>query len=202
MKNFQYISSGILFAGLITLSLVVIKMNKGVSKPAFTATDTNLIQAIKVAYVDTDTIMAKYQYYNDLKEKLTTKQSDFEKKLNSRGIQVENMRMDAVNKIQKGLVTRAEAEQLEAKLIEQQQDLMKMRDEYMSNLAEEEQVMGRKVLNEISDYLKKNYEEAGYYLIIGKAFGGNVLYANPTIDLTYEVINGLNTAYEKSNSSK
>ena len=103
---------------------------------------------------------------------------------------------DYQDKVNKGLVTRATAAEMEQSLTQQQQDLVNLRDQLSSSLMEEEQVMNRQVMDYITVYLEDNKDEYNYQFILGKSFGGPVLYSNQNLEITERVIEGLNKKYQ------
>jgi outer membrane protein len=84
---------------------------------------------------------------------------------------------------------------MEQQLTSEQQKLLQQRDQYSMQLQEEEQVMNRQILNSIMEYLGEFNKVKGYNYILGNSFGGNVLYADKTLDITQEVLTGLNAKY-------
>ena len=83
--------------------------------------------------------------FNDKREDLLTKQKSAEAELNSKGSQYEKGARDYQEKVQKGLVTRATAAEMEQALLQQQQELVDLRDKLQSNLD------GRRTGDEPSD---------------------------------------------------
>ena len=81
------------------------------------------------------------------------KQKNAETELNSKGSQYEKNARDYQDKVNKGLVTRATAAEMEKSLLQQQQELVSLRDKLQSNLMEEEQVMNRQILEYITTFL-------------------------------------------------
>ena len=65
-------------------------------------------------------------------------------------------------------------------------------------LSEEEQVMYRQVLNEVMDYLKEYNAEYNYKYIFSNSFGGVLLYTDNTLNITQDVLKGLNESYAES----
>jgi len=45
-------------------------------------------------------------------------------------------------------------------------------------------------------YLDSNSAQYNYRYVLGASFGGNVLYANDSLDITQQVIEGLNAEYQ------
>jgi outer membrane protein len=132
----------------------------------------------------------------DRREVLMEKQKSAEAELNSKGTQYERGARDYQDKVNKGLVTRATAAQMEQALMQQQQDLVSLRDKLQSDLMEEEQVMNRQVLEYITNFLEENKSEYNYQYILGKSFGSVVLYSDTSLDITQRVLDAINIKYQ------
>ena len=63
-------------------------------------------------------------------------------------------------------------------------------------LAEEEQVRNRRLINNIMEYLVEYNKDYNYQFIFSNSFGDNVLFANEQLDITSSVLEGLNEQYE------
>ncbi len=149
-----------------------------------------------IAYVDIDSVIFKFEMFFDRRNELMAKQKSAEAELNSKGSQYEKGARDYQDKVNKGLVTRATAAQMEQALMQQQQDLVALRDKLQSNLMEEEQVMNRQVLEYITKFLEENKSEYNYQYILGKSFGSVVLYSDSSLDITQKVLDALNAKYK------
>jgi outer membrane protein len=134
--------------------------------------------------------------FQDKRTDLETKQKNAEAELNSKGSQYERGIRDYQDKVSKGLVTRATAADMETALTKQQQELITLRDKLQSDLMEEESVMNRQVIDYITKYLEENKSEYNYQYILGRSFGGVVLYGDPGLDITNKVVAGLNQKYQ------
>lgn len=149
-----------------------------------------------IAYVNIDSIVVKFDMFMDRRNELLGKQKTAEAELNSKGTQYERGARDYQDKVSKGLVTRATAAQMEQSLMQQQQELVNLRDQLQSNLMEEEQVMNRQVIDYITTFLEKNKSEYNYQYIFGKSFGSVLLYTDSTLDITQKVLEALNRQYQ------
>jgi outer membrane protein len=149
-----------------------------------------------IAYVEVDSIIFNFQYYFDLRDELLVKQQSSEAELTSKGRAYETGARDYEDKVRKGLVTRATAAEMEQNLLQQQQELVNLRDQLQYDLMEEEQVMNRKILQYIYDYLEEYTKEYNYDFILGKSFGGQVMYSDSTLDITDDVLTRLNEKYK------
>lgn len=155
-----------------------------------------------VVYVNIDSLFGNLDMFYDLRNDLMEKQKSSEATLNSKAKKFEENYLDLQNKVQKGLVTRSTAAEMEKQLATDQEDLMRLRDELQYNLAEEEQVMHRRMMNEIVEYLDEYNKQYGYQYILGHSYGGNILHANKNLDITAEVLTGLNNKYKENKTKK
>ena len=150
-----------------------------------------------IVYINIDSLLNNYVYFEDMQNEFADKQSELEAELNLRSRQYESSAIDAQNKVQKGLVTRREAAELEQQLMAEQQSLLQLRDELTMQLAEEEQVRNRRLINKIMEFLEVYNKDYNYQFIFSNSFGDNVLFANDQLDITESVLEGLNEAYRK-----
>jgi len=150
-----------------------------------------------IAYVNIDSVIINFDMFFDRRDELVSKQKSAEAELTSKGNQYEKGARDYQDKVAKGLVTRATAAQMEESLLQQQQELVSLRDRLQANLMEEEQVMNRQILEYITSFLEENKDEFNYQYIFGKSFGGIVLYSDSALDITNKVLESINKKYQE-----
>jgi len=195
MKNLSAVLFAVLFLAIAALFILHFTGNKKSQKNILSENSVNTSEN-GIAYVNIDTVVFKFNMYSDRKEELLGKQKKAEAELNSKGSQYEKGVKDYQDKVNKGLVTRATAAEIEQSLYQQQQELVTLRDKLQSDLLEEDQVMNRQILEYITTYLEEHKEEYNYQYIFGKSFGSVVLYGNTANDITQHVLEGLNMKYQ------
>jgi len=89
-----------------------------------------------IAFINIDSVVFKFDMFLDRRNDLMSKQKSAEAELNSKGTQYEKGVRDYQEKVNKGLITRATAAQIEQSLTQQQQELVTLRDKLQSNLME------------------------------------------------------------------
>lgn len=152
-----------------------------------------------IVYIQMDSLVNQYDMFNDLRSELESKAQAIQDDLTKKGRSFESAAKDFEAKIQKGLLTRSQAEEQQQKLLERQQNLQNLSQQKQLEMAEEEAVMSRKVMDAIQTYLNKYNQEKGYALIIStNAATSTVLVGNPALDITNDVLTGLNEEYIKS----
>jgi outer membrane protein len=155
-----------------------------------------------IVYINIDTVMNHYDMYTDLQGELEKKYNTSQAELASKEEAYKRDVSDYQYKIQRGLVTRSEAQKIEEQLYAQQQNYLKLQQDMSQELNEKQQVMSRQVMNTVMDYLKNNQSEYSYKYVLGTSFGGNILYANDSLDITQNIIQGLNDTYMKDKKKK
>jgi len=148
-----------------------------------------------IAYVELDSVIARFDMAIDKTADLEEKTKNSEAELNAKSQAFDRDVRDYQNKAQKGLITRATAAEMEQTLAQQQQSLLALRDQMASSLNEESLVAQRQILDYINQYLVEYNADHGFQYILAKQFPGPILFADTTMDITDEVIAGLNTKY-------
>ena len=149
----------------------------------------------KIAVYFIDQVVSQYQMAIDKQAAFQKEYEAKTKDLNASARKLEkdfNALQDKVNKV---LITRADAEKEAAKLQERQNSLQARREKASAELAEKEQVMTNQILNAIYEYVTELNTEANYDIILVSQTGSPVMIVNPELDLTQQIIEGLNKAY-------
>ncbi|MDR1406100.1 MAG: OmpH family outer membrane protein [Prevotellaceae bacterium] len=151
-----------------------------------------------IVYLQIDSLVNSYDMYHDLRGELEVKVKGMEDDLSKRSKSFERNVNDYKEKIQKGLVTRSQAEQLEQQLSQKQQELATYSERLRNELAEEEAVMLRRIYDAITTYLKTYNADHNYSLIISTNSSTNtVIQGHPGLDITRDVLIGLNATYTR-----
>jgi len=101
--------------------------------------------------------------------------------------------------VQKGLITRAQAETQQAQLAARQQELEQYAQQKQVELAEENQVMLNRVLDALKTFLAEYRLLKNYDLILTTDGTSNtVIEAVSSMDITKDVVEGPNREYSKS----
>ena len=152
-----------------------------------------------IVYIQMDSLVNQYDMFNDLKSEFEAKveaiQDDLRKKSNA----FEKSATDFQNKLNKGLLTRSQAETQQQALLQREQDLRNLTGQKQMEMQEEEAVMLRRVMDAIQTYLNAYNETHNYALILTTSAATNtVIVGNPSLDITNDVLAGLNAEYIKS----
>ena len=141
MKQFNTIANAILAIAVVVLFVLHFSgTKKGAVTSGDTAEQTAISGDLSIAWVNVDTLLNNYDMYFDVQKQLQESGRKLEAELNSKSRTFEKQAMDFQDKVQKGLVTRSQAQQMQEELAKQEQDLYRLRDEMRIKLAEREHV--------------------------------------------------------------
>ncbi len=157
---------------------------------------------LKIAYVDTDTLMAKYQYAIDLEEELRAYKDQQEKYYQQ---QMTQFQTDYNNYLQTGAsMTLTQQQAKEAELKQRMEKMSTLEQELMAKVAERQLSENTKLLNAIFAFIREyNAANQQFDVILRRSFNDTpVLYANPAMDITDEILAGLNEEYKNVKGKK
>ena len=164
------------------------------------ASDSTAV-AGSIVYFNIDKIMEGYDMANDLRSVVETKVSGIQAEIDRREKKLTKDANDFQNKIEKGLLTRSVAEVQGQKLQQQQNEYQQYAMRKQQEIAEEQQVMLNQIMDAISEYVKQYNAERKYSLILttsGDILAAPVVTGDPSLDITDEILAGLNEAYVKT----
>ena len=156
-----------------------------------------------IVYIQLDSLINQYDMYNDLKTEFEGKYAAIESDLTKRGRALENDFQSFNEKMQKGLLTRSQAEAQGSELQMREQEYAAYTQQKQMELAEEESVMINRVMDAINTYVKEFNKSRNYSLILTTTAATNVVIdGSSTLDITSEIVAGLNQEYVKSRGKK
>lgn len=201
MKNVSLILTSVFAVAVIVLYVLFFTSKPGSSKNA--QSEGTIAPAGSIVYIQIDSLMNQYDMFNDLKSELESKAQVIQDDLSKKGRAFERDYKDWEEKIQKGLVTRAQAETQQQQLAMRQQELQNLSQQKQLEMAEEERVLVNKVMDALHSYLKEYNQEKNYSMIINSSATMNtVLQADSTLNITTDVVAGLNDRYIKNKSKE
>lgn len=157
---------------------------------------------LKVAYVDSDTLLAKYQYAIDLQEELNKYKDAQERNYQQ---QMTNFQKDYQNFIQTGeTMTLSQQQAKEAELKQRAEKLSTLEAELTNKVMEKQMNSNIELLNRIFAFVREyNADNQQFDIILRKTFVDSpTLYMDSAMDITDEIIQGLNDEYKSVKAKK
>ncbi|MCK9499473.1 MAG: OmpH family outer membrane protein [Bacteroidales bacterium] len=151
-----------------------------------------------VAYVNLDTLLLEYKYSIKLNEDLLTEQAKAKANLESRMRAFEKKYNDFSEKMRLGsFLSQQSMENQQNELIQEQAKIQQLEQDLTEKLMMQQAELNQELLDSVSNFIKE-FNNGKYVLILGSVTGGGILYAEPEMDITNEVVKQLNERYEKS----
>lgn len=148
---------------------------------------------MKVAFVYTDSVINKYDYFKKLSEEITEKGKRFDSDLQSRarGFEQEVATFQQTG----GGMTQNQARAKQDELVQKEQNLMTYRNNLMQELSADEAKLMNDVYEQVQAYMKEYAKENGIDIILSYTRGGAMWFATDAIDVTASVVEGINKKY-------
>ena len=198
MKNTSLILSVVSLVAVVVFGVLTLtKGGKNVEAVAGEATEMTASKG-DIVYVDLDRILTEYDMANDLRSVVETKVQNIQAEVNRRGKKLENDVIEFQNKIDKGLMTRSVAEVQGQKLQQQEAEFNNYAAQKQQEIQEEQVVMMNQLGDAIQTFLQKYNEQKQFAMILTNSGGAPVITADAALDITDDVLAGLNEEYIKS----
>ena len=151
---------------------------------------------LKIAYVEVDSLMTQYNFAKDYSVTLQKKSNNARNTLNQKGNALQAAMANFQQKLNNnGFQSREQAASQQAAIQRQQNDLQELQARLENELASETAKFNEALRDSLQNFLKSYNEDKKFDLILSKA-GDNILMGNKKLDITQDVINGLNKRYK------
>ena len=157
--------------------------DKSNQQPEAVASSQTAPVELKIGFVEVDSIMSQYQFCKDYTLILEKKSQNIQSTL------------------QQNAYTEQQARQINAGLQKQQADLEGLQQRLGAEFQSETEKFNKALRDSIQHFLAVYNKDKKYSLILTKQ-GDNILYGDKALDITTQVVAGLNKAYKKTDLSK
>lgn len=210
MKNTSLIISIAALAVSLAFGTVVLCKTCGNCCKSKVSTSDSLSVSGPIAFVNLSKIMKEYDFANDKSSVVETEVQNIENEINRRSKKFENDYRAFQDKINKGLLTQSTAEVQSQKLQQQQAELNNYVQKKQAEIQEKLQVVNNEILDAVKTYVDKFNEDGRYAMILANQSAAGtevasiidfpVINGAAALDITDEIIAGLNEEYVKTKS--
>jgi outer membrane protein len=190
MKN---VSIGLNVVLLIAVAILYYLHFSADKKNAADSTEVNPSD-LKIAYINSDTVLKYYDFFNVNRQKLEAKGKQLDQDLRNRAQSLQND-IDAYQR-NLGNMTIGQAKAVEEDLGKKQQNLQLYQRSLEQQIMEDQSKMNEELYSKITNFLKSYGKEKGLEVVLKYDPTSDLLYGTNTIDITQDVIKGLNEAYK------
>jgi len=187
---------------IITISIILTAAAAHAqTAPAATAPAQGTDNKGAIVYINSDSLLSKYAYYAAVKAKLQSLSQSAQTEIATKGQAFQK----EVAAYQKGAssLNLAQRTATEKRLAKKQQDLQALNQNTAAQLQEEQESQNSKLYDKIAAYLKTYCKAKGYKIVLTYSKANPaMLYGDESLDVTQDVLTGLNEEYKKENPGK
>jgi outer membrane protein len=197
MKNLSLVLNIILLVAVIVLYILYFSGNKPAGQR--NGNDSLAVTDLRIAFINADTVLKYYEYLKINKDKLEAKSDKLKQDYRNRamGLQSEISNYQrTVNTMTLGQVRAAEED-----LAKKQQNLQMYEQTLSQQLMQDEAELSRDLYQRVTAFLKKYGSEKGLHLVLKYDPTSDMLYGTQAIDITQDVIKGLNDDFKSEGDS-
>lgn len=164
--------------------------------PAKSAKKVENVEALpNYRYVDLDTLLAKYNLAKDYNEEIMRMQNNMEQEVKRHENSIASLANQMQNKVQNNSYLSKESYDADQQRLNSlQANAQKSVGALQQNFAQKAQKAQETVNDSITAYIERYNKKHGYDAIFFKAAA---LHFNPALDITDEIVEGLNAQYNK-----
>ncbi len=188
----------IALSGLSLVAVAVLYFLHFSSAPKTSPSTTVTSGDAKVAYVNSDTVLKYYDYYKEVKVRFESKGKKLEQDLQNRAQSLQN----EIGAYQRNLstMTIGQAKAVEEDLGKKQQNFRVYQQSVEQELVNDQSKVNAELYGNITSYLKTYGAERGLDAVLKFDPSSDLLYGSAAIDITQDVIKGLNEAFQLKKS--
>ncbi len=196
MKDKSMILSVIAIVAVIILGILQIGGGCKNSKNTGAAVADSVSAAPgSIVYFNFDRVVNEYDYANELGDATEKKIKGITDEVTRRGNQLQNQINTFQNQVNKNELTSFQIQRKSQELQEKQQKFEEYYQQQQQIVAEERATTLNKIGNAIFEYIQKYNETKRFGLIITNQGNANVAAGDAGLDITDEIISGLNEEY-------
>ena len=194
--------TNLIIESILGVAVVALFVLHFTAKPAAPATapaaEGAVVAELPIAYINLDSLLENYTFAIEANDQLMSKQEDARLKLNTRARNLQNKAAEFQRKLDNNaFLSRERAEQEAMKIQKEQQELQELEAKLSQDLALEMQDLNMQLSDSLSNFLKDFNADGRYQMILSNTAKDNVLMSAEALDITNEVIAGMNARYAK-----
>jgi outer membrane protein len=194
--NSNTLKLGSLATAIAFVSVLTSCGNKDSKTETPKTTATTVAAGESIVYVNSDSLLTKYEYFKELKTKMESKgkaaESDMAAKTQAFQREVQQYQQ------QQNTLPADQRAATEQRLSRKQQELQAYQQNAGAALQSEQAKEQEVLYNKVAEYLKTYAKTKGYKMVLTYSKGNSaILFADESLDVTNAVIVGLNEAYAK-----
>ncbi len=157
------------------------------------------IPDLKIAYINSDTVLKYYDYFKVNKDKLEAKGKRLDQDLKNRAQSLQN-EFETYQR-NSGNLTIGQARAVEEDLGKKRQNLQLYQESLSQEMLVDQDKMTKDLYERVTSYLKKYGQEKGLEVVLKYDASSDLLFGVDGLDISREVITGLNDLYKEEQAA-
>ena len=189
----------LLVIAVIVLFVLQFSNGKGTIQTEDAEKDLSTGQNLKVAYVNTDSVLSKYKLVEVMEAKLQGEGEAMQKELQRRQQQLAQKYQQYQQRVKNNSISVEEAKRVEQELKREEENLYKLQQEYSQQYANQTRGMNKELVDTLRNFLDRYNRSSRFDYILAKSTtNNNILYSNDSLNITSKIIDKMNKEYEKN----
>lgn len=193
LKSILLIVNVILFVGMIILFILFFSSRPKENPVTMKAKSASA--AVSIACVNSDSILVHYELVTELRKQLEESHAKKQQEIEGLKKTFDKKVADFQQKTSANTYTPELAKINEQQLLQEQQKIMGLQEQYANDLSQQELDLNIQLLDSVTNFLKRYNKTYKFDYILNIKKGGDVFLSNETLDITKDVIEQLNKEY-------
>jgi outer membrane protein len=155
----------------------------------------------KIVYINLDTLQSKYEFIKKLNKDLDSKGRADQARLEAKANELQAEYMKYQQQFQAQTMTEQQAQDAQMDMERKKQALDLLDQKITKDYTDEAKKAQDRYIDNLNEYLRRRSKEHHYAYVLGYVKGAQIIFANDSLDITKQVVDGLNKEY-KSKSIK
>jgi len=190
MKNASLILNAVLLVAVVVLFILHFTQKPSGGASGESSTPSN----VKVAYINQDTLFKYYDFVKENRDRLEKEAKSLSDQLANRQASLQREVQAYQNNVNS--LTIGQARDLEASLQQKGQNLQMYEQSLQQQMMDDQAQVAEQIHGKLQEYLKTYSKERGIAVVVRYDRQSDVLYAGDSLDISKDVIKGLNDAWK------
>ena len=195
--TFNNILSIVILIGLIVLYILFFTTKKPEEPKASVALQKSGNKALSIVFVNIDSLNEKYDFVKVLRNELEGTGKRLQTEVLAEQGNFEKEAADFQRQVAGNTISEEKAKMVYETLMQKQQAIIEKKDRFTQQVANMELNMNLRLLDTITNFLKRYNAKYKFDYILTYKTAGDILIANDTLDITNDVLRSLNDEYSK-----
>jgi outer membrane protein len=193
MKNLSLVLNIVLLVAVVVLYVLFFSGRKGSAQMA-SSSDTSAVN-LSIAFINSDSVLKHYEYFKTtsvgLEKKAKTMEQDFQNRYADLQNQAQAYERNVSN------MTYGQVQSAKENLAQKENNLRIFQQSIEQNVMNEQAKLNKDLYDRVTSFLKTYSKEKGIQFVFKYDPSSDVMYGGEALDITKQVIEGLNAAYKQ-----